>query len=276
MRFITKALICIASFNSPCLTTNAQAQFINSAPPQQSADLTGLTRLRFLTTTDFFPFNYTNQDGQLNGYNVDLARALCRELKLENICQIEALPWSELQSALDKGEGEAIIAGLTPNQATRKKYKFSRPYLRFPARFIALNETNSDIKLDKNTFSKPVGLLKNSKHAEVFASYFPDIKTENFDDRERMMTALREKDIAAIFDDGLALSFLLETSEGHACCHFIGAPYYAPQLLNNQMTIAVGNHNLRLNQAFDNALAALEKKGALKEIYLRHFPVSFY
>ncbi|GAA0593866.1 transporter substrate-binding domain-containing protein [Paenochrobactrum glaciei] len=276
MRIFAMFLVISSTFFGQAFAAPAQPQFINNPIKQKPTDLTGLTRLRFLTTTDFTPFNSMNAQGQLTGYNIDLARALCRELKLENICQIEALPWNELQKALDKGDGEAIIAGLVPSADNRQTYSFSRPYLKFPARFIALNAVKSDTKITKNAFEKPVGILADSKHAKVFAQYFPDIKTENFDDREAMLKALQAQDIAAIFDDGLALSFMLENSDSNQCCHFIAEPYYAPQLADNQMTIAVSANNQRLTRAFNYALAALEKKGALNEIYMRHFPIGFH
>ena len=72
----------------------------------------GLERLRFLTTTDFPPFNFLDGNGRLSGFHVDLARAICAELGIVDKCQIQALPWDELDAALQKGEGEAIMAGI--------------------------------------------------------------------------------------------------------------------------------------------------------------------
>ncbi len=82
-------------------------------------DLSALPRLRFLTTTDFPPFNFLDGAGRLSGFHVDLARAICAELGIADKCQIQALPWGELDDALQKGEGEAIIAGIaaTPENA---------------------------------------------------------------------------------------------------------------------------------------------------------------
>ena len=45
-------------------------------------DLAALARLRFLTTTDFPPFNYLDGNGRLSGFHVDLARAICAELAI--------------------------------------------------------------------------------------------------------------------------------------------------------------------------------------------------
>ena len=63
-----------------------------------SPDLSGLPRLRFLTTLDFPPFNFADSRGRAAGFNVDLARALCRELEIEQKCEIQAMPWDELDA----------------------------------------------------------------------------------------------------------------------------------------------------------------------------------
>src|SRR5687768_3178583 len=50
-------------------------------------DLSRLTVIRFLTETDYPPFNFTGPDGNPAGFNVDLARALCDEIKIN--CTIQ-------------------------------------------------------------------------------------------------------------------------------------------------------------------------------------------
>ena len=71
-----------------------------------------LPRLRFLTTTDFPPFSYIDKEKRLTGFHIDLARAICAELEVLPVCQIQALPFAELQQQLDESRGEAIIAGM--------------------------------------------------------------------------------------------------------------------------------------------------------------------
>jgi polar amino acid transport system substrate-binding protein len=100
-------------------------------------DMTELKRLRFITTTDFPPFSFIDASGRLSGFHVDLARAICSELDITDRCQIQALPWNEHAKALAEGEGEALLSGLAVSSENREKYIFSRPYLSFPARFVA-------------------------------------------------------------------------------------------------------------------------------------------
>src|SRR5215472_9184461 len=45
-------------------------------------DLTRISIIRFLTEIDYPPFNYAGQDGNPAGFNVDLARMACEELKV--------------------------------------------------------------------------------------------------------------------------------------------------------------------------------------------------
>ena len=52
-------------------------------------DLSRLTVIRFLTETDYPPFNFTGPDGNPAGFNVDLARLLCEEIKVT--CTVQML-----------------------------------------------------------------------------------------------------------------------------------------------------------------------------------------
>jgi len=100
-------------------------------------DLSDVQRLRFLTTTDFPPFNFIDRSKRLTGFHVDLARAICKELDILPRCQIQALPWDELEPALEKDEGEVLLSGLAITAQSREKYDFSRPYFHIPGRFVA-------------------------------------------------------------------------------------------------------------------------------------------
>jgi len=161
-------------------------KFFDSHERFERADLSGLSRLRFLTSTDFFPFNYIDSGNNLAGYHVDLARALCAELRLENICSIEAAPWGELETRLRAGEADALIAGLAPTAQNRVYLGFSRAYMRFPARFIA--RAGSKIARDSARFQQAggdfadflrrpagglrLGVIGGTAHEQMLRAYF--------------------------------------------------------------------------------------------------------
>lgn len=100
------------------------------------SDLSTLVRLRILTTVDFPPLNFADQTGRLSGFNVDLARDICAELKIEAKCQIQPLPYDQLEAALEAGNGEAAMAGIAVTPDLRRRFAFSRPYIGIPGRFV--------------------------------------------------------------------------------------------------------------------------------------------
>jgi polar amino acid transport system substrate-binding protein len=98
-------------------------------------DLSRLQTIRFLTETDYPPFAYAGSDGNPAGFNVDLARLLCDEIKAN--CTIQARRYDTLLDALNDNRGDAVIASIAPTAETRRKADFTDPYYRTPARFAA-------------------------------------------------------------------------------------------------------------------------------------------
>src|SRR5690606_11169467 len=122
-------------------------------------DLSSIERVRFLTTVDFPPFNYLDAQGRLTGFHVELVRAICRELQIVDRCQIQALPWDELDDAIGSGQGEALIAGTPITAETRTGYAFSRPYLRFPARFAVPRSSTLAEPMHSTVAGRRIGVL---------------------------------------------------------------------------------------------------------------------
>lgn len=285
LRFLLLAA-CVAATGLAC-SRHALAQASPAAEPTipdywdekeklPRPDLSGLARLRFLTTVDFPPFNFIDGDGRLAGFHVELARALCRELQIMARCQIQALPWDELDEAVASGQGEALIAGTAITAQTRSLYGFSRPYLRFPARFIAPKASLMTEPMHAAVAGKRIGVVANSQHEAMLARYFPVAQAIAFSAPELLYEALRDGQLDGAFGDGMQLSFWLAGSSADGCCRFVGGPYLAPEFLGDGLAIAVPQANAELAQAFDHALREIGMNGIFAELYLKYFPVSFY
>ena len=239
-------------------------------------DLSALPRLRFLTTTDFPPFNFLDGSGKLSGFHIDLARAICAELGIVDKCQIQALPWAELEGALQKGEGEAIIAGIAATAESRSTYAFSRSYLQFPARFVTQKSKDLTEPVFDKLRGKRVGVLAGSAHERMLRDYFNTVQIVPFDRPEDLYADLKAGQLDAAFGDGMRLAFWLGGSDAAGCCRFAGGPYLAPEYLGSGMAIATRADDPALAAAFDYALQEISMKGTFAEFYLRYFPVSFF
>ena len=239
-------------------------------------DLSGVERVRFLMTTDFPPFSMLDSAGRLTGFHVELARAVCRELDIVARCQVQGLPWDELDGTIAAGQGEALIAGTAVTAATRETYAFSRPYLRFPARFAVRRTATMNEPMHLAVRDRAIGVLADSVHETMLRIYFPDARPVAYSRQDALYAALREGHVDGVFGDGMRMSFWLGGAGSQSCCRFAGGPYIAPEFLGDGLAIAVRREDAVLVQAFDYALREISVKGTFAELYLKYFPVSFY
>src|SRR5262245_37791438 len=104
-----------------------------SADPAEPQEIPRRVAIRFLTDSDYPPFNYYDEDNVLTGFNVDIARAVC--LELAAACDIQVRPWPELLAALQKGETDAVIASHVISTNALKVVDFTDSYYYTYARF---------------------------------------------------------------------------------------------------------------------------------------------
>lgn len=239
-------------------------------------DLQSVNRVRFVTTVDFPPFNFLDQTGRLAGFHVDLARAICAELDILPKCQIQALPWNELDGALSAGQAEALISGLALTPESRASHRFTRPYLNLPARF-ALRKDKAPESVGAGALQGlRVGVIDATAHEAMLRDWFTGIQPVTFSRPEWLFDALKAGNIDAVFGDGLQLSFWLSSQTAEACCRFFDGPYFSQEHLGEGLAIAVHPRSAALAMAFDHAIAALTRNGRFTELYLRWFPNGLY
>jgi len=261
------------------LAAGAEPQVPNYIDPRErisAPDISDRARIRFLTTVDFPPFNFLDQSQKLAGFNVDLARAICEILGVVDKCQIQALPWSELDSALLNGQGEALIAGVAKTPESQAKYTFSRSYLELPARFVVSKNAALGSDVAAELKDKRVGVISGTAHEAMLRSWFPEFRAVPFSQWNWAHQSLRDGKIEGIFGDGVQLSFWLQSPASKGCCSFHGGPYLSPVFLGEGLAIAVRPDDRELVEAFDNALSQLNRNGRFAELYLRWFPGGLY
>ena len=240
------------------------------------ADLSTIPRVRFLMSVYFPPFNFTDQDGRLVGFHVDLAREICAQLKIESKCQVQALPFDELEAAVEMGEGEAVMSGIASNADLRKSFSFTRPYMLLPARFAVNKASRLEGQAASALSGKKVGVISNSRHQAMLKAFFPTLVANGFDGYDPMYEALKTGKIDAIFADGLRLPFWVSGTASENCCAMFDGPYMSDKFLGEGLSIMTVDPENKLVPAFDQALAALSRNGRLEEIYRRYFPYGLF
>jgi len=91
------------------------------------------------------PFSWTEPSGEVKGFDIDIANALCEEMKVK--CTLVKQDWDGIIPALLSRKFDAIIATMDITEERKKKVDFTQKYQHIPARFAAKKGT--DVQLDK-------------------------------------------------------------------------------------------------------------------------------
>jgi polar amino acid transport system substrate-binding protein len=292
--------LCFLSINAAAAQTpNRQLSQVSPAAPVQSAqpappfaaadpvaipgfwdprrrperpDLSRMSLIRFLTEIDYPPFNYLGSDGQPAGFNIDLARMICEELKIA--CSIQMRRFDTLLASLGENRGDAVIASVAATPETRKLADFTDPYYRTPARFVARRDATISGVRPEQLEGKHVAVIAGTAHEAFLKVLFTEVNLHPYTTPELAREALRKGEVDLLFGDGISLAFWLNGTDSQNCCSFRGGPFLESRYFGEGVGIAVKRGNDALRQGFNWALFRLWEKGRFSDLWLRYFPIS--
>lgn len=276
--FAASALTLVATFAltlawSCALMLPAHAQQAVS-DDETTSDLPRRLVLRFVTESDFPPFNFYDEDGQLTGFNVDLARSICLEAKAA--CDIQVKPWGELMLALRRGEADAVIAAHRVTATALQQADFSMPYLYTPGRFaVRKSAEKRDITPD-GLQGQRIAVIRGSAHEAYLKTFFRDSRIEVHPSSDSAREALSEGKIDYLFDDGISLSFWLNGTLSRQCCEFRGGPFLEAKFFGDGIAIALKKNDRQTKELIDRSIVDLRDSGRLEELVGRYFPYRIY
>jgi polar amino acid transport system substrate-binding protein len=226
--------------------------------------------MRFLTTNDFPPFNFEDEDGVLTGFNVDLARAICLELNMP--CDVSVRPWEQLFGALARRQADAVIAGHIVTATALASVDFTDRYLHTPGRFAGRRDGPAlDITPD-GLDGLRIGVAKGTTHEAFLQAFFRDSTIERFESPELARDALMQKKVDVIFDDGISLNLWTNGTLSKECCELKGGPFQEPKYFGDGIAIAVAKNDRALRAELNQALRRVRASGRFEELLLRYFP----
>jgi polar amino acid transport system substrate-binding protein len=238
----------------------------------EKPDMSRLSVIRFLTETDYPPFNFSGPDGNPQGFNIDLARMICEELKLA--CTIQMRRFETLVSALNANQGDAAIASIAATLEMRAKVDFTDSYYRTPARFVAKRDSTIDDPLPERLEGRKVAVAAGTAHEAYLKALFTEAEVRSYPSSDVARLALRRGDVDLLFGDAISLAFWLNGTDSENCCTFRGGPFIDSRYFGEGIGIAVRKGNDTMRLALNWALFRVWEQGRFTDLWLRYFPVS--
>jgi polar amino acid transport system substrate-binding protein len=284
MKSRSLAYLCLLALSWFATVASAPAQ---TAPPDagvsvpgfwdprrrpEKPDLSRVSVIRFLTEIDYPPFNFAGPEGNPQGFNVDLSRAMCEELKLQ--CTIQMRRFETLITALNANQGDAAIASIAATVETRTKVDFTDPYYRTPARFVARRDSPIEDVVPERLEAKKVAVVAGTAHEAFLKNLFTEVELRSYPSADVARLALRRGDVDLLFGDAISLAFWLNGTDSENCCAFRGGPYIDSRYFGEGVGIAVRKGNDLMRLALNWALFKVWEQGRFTDLWLRYFPVS--
>jgi polar amino acid transport system substrate-binding protein len=238
----------------------------------EKPDLSRINVIRFLTEIDYPPFNFAGPDGNPQGFNVDLARMLCEELKLA--CTVQMRRFETLIPALNANQGDAAIASIAATADMRARVDFTDPYYRTPARFVARRDSPITDPLPERLEGKKVAVVAGTAHEAYLKGLFTEVELRTYPSADAARTALRRGEVDLLFGDAISLAFWLNGTDSENCCSFRGGPYIDSRYFGEGIGIVVKKRNDTVRLALNWALFRVWEQGRFTDLWLRYFPIS--
>ena len=213
----------------------------------------GTEPVRLATEGAYPPFNFLNDEGQIDGLERELGDELCRRAELE--CEWVLNDWEGMIPDLVAGEFDAIIAGMSITDERETTIDFTQPYYPpTPSVYLAVAGAG-DAAVEGR-----LGAYANT----IYSAYFAEqgIEYTEFSSEDERLEALLNGDIdASLVDHAYALE-MLAAYEGQLTV--VGPSV----LLDRGIGIGVRNDSDLLAK-LNSALASMKADGSLDRLIVK-------
>lgn len=199
-RMVAGALVMLAV--AGCTPTEEKKE-AGAAP--QSALQTVLQRgtLRVGDCLSFAPFGFYDKDGNPDGYDADLAKALAKEMgvKLEMVNTTSANRIPNLQT----NKVDVVFCNFTRNLERAKEIGFTNPYVVASEAMLVRKE--SGIKSAHDMAGKTIATVKGSTNGDEVRSMGIDVKIQEYDSSQAAILAVKQGQADAMIEDNNFLAY---------------------------------------------------------------------
>jgi arginine/ornithine transport system substrate-binding protein len=201
------------------------------------------------------PFSYVDPDGRLAGFDIEIAQALCDQMRVE--CPMVQQDWDGIIPALLARKYDAIIASMSITEERKKKVAFTGKYYNTPGKTVGVQRATTYDNFITAEFGSGVKLKRYATQDEAYL----DAAAGRLD--------LLMADSVAMKD-----GFLI-TEQGQAW-EFVGPDYLDPKYFGVGAGIAIRKQDKDLVAAFNRAIKAIRANGTYDRIAKKYFDFDVY
>ncbi len=228
----------------------------------------------------YAPFNYRTAEGELVGYDVDVARGVIDEIgaEVKFVCQ----KWDGMIPALLANKFDLIVASMSITEKRMKKIDFSGPYRISVGRLVGrknggFNLFNANGSVNASGFNDiKVGLERASTYENWFVAKVPNANILRYDNNEAMYLDLQNGRVDVIMTNPMKAFLRFLDKEDGAGYEFVSPAIDETEYFGVGVGIGLRKGNEKLLARINTALKHLTDDGSLEKYALKIFPFAIH
>ncbi len=220
--------------------------------------------IKFVMEATYPPFEYMDESNQIQGFDVDLANALCEEMKAK--CTFHNQAFDSLIPALKFKRYDAAISAMDITDARLEQVSFSNAYYDNAAAFIAMEGKVAD---QAALEGKRVGVQNGSTHQSFLMEQMPGVTAVPYSSYQDAFIDMKNGRIDSVFGDNAVVAEWFKKDDNKLA--YVGDNITNAKYFGNGFGIAVNKDNQALVEKLNKALATVSSNGVYQDIHTKYF-----
>ncbi len=219
--------------------------------------------IRIAFDVPYEPFEYKTPDGELTGFEVELAEAMCEELKAD--CEFVIQAWDGMIPGLLARKFDAIMSSMSITPERAERVLFSEPYYNTPGGWFARDGFDTDVTDMDAMEGKTVGVQRGTTmDTYVTENMGGIVSIKRYTTADDMVLDLEGQRLDVVFVDYPVGEQTILTKDGFK-------EVSEPVKLGEGVGVAMRKRDKELANRVNAALRKLKKDGTYDEIMNKYF-----
>jgi lysine/arginine/ornithine transport system substrate-binding protein len=241
-----------------------------------SANAKAFTEIKFGVDATYPPFESMSPSGQFQGFDIDLGKAICADLKVK--CVFVSQSFDGIIPALQARKFDAILSSMTKTPERSQQIDFSSEMYNEPTSLIAkkgsgLQATAASLK------GKTVGVESGTIQESYANTYWKPygVNVVSYPGQDQVYADLLSGRLDASLQDSVEADYgFLKTPKGADYALVANITSDPKDVLGSYVAIGIRKNEPELEAKIDKAIADILANGTYKKIEAQYFNFNVY
>jgi histidine transport system substrate-binding protein len=231
-------------------------------------------KIRFATDASYAPFEYKTPQGDIVGFDIEIGKAICAEIKAD--CTFQDQAWTGIIPGLEAKKYDAILSSMSITAERKAKVNFSQKIWNVPNTMVAPEGVKVALTAE-GTKDRVIGVQKGTIQDIYGTKIFTGATFKRYESLEEAYADLAAKRTEMVFADRVVVNDFLKSPKGKG--YAVAGEVLSsvdPAILGEGTGIAVRKEDQVLLDALNKGITAIRANGQYKTIADKYFDFDIY